>query len=99
MNVKIHSIHFDTDVKLESFIEKKLSKVETFVTRIIDAQVILKLDHNNGSVKDKIAEIRIKIPGKTIFAEERSKQFEESVELAADAIVRQVKKHKEKIRN
>jgi len=99
MNVKIHSIHFDTDGKLESFIEKKLQKVSALVTRIIDTQVILKLDHNAGSVKDKIAEIRLKIPGKTIFAEERSKMFEESVELATDAIVRQVKKYKEKIRN
>ena len=99
MNVKIHSIHFDTDEKLESFIQKKLQKVETIISRIIDAQVILKLDHNGGAVKDKIAEIRLKIPGKTVFAEERSRMFEESVELAADSIVRQVKKHKEKIRN
>ena len=99
MNLKIHSIHFDTDGKLESFIEKKLQKVETFVNRIIDAQVFLKLDHNAAQVKDKIAEIRLKLPGKTVFAEERSKQFEESVELATDAIIRQVKKHKEKIRN
>ncbi|MEO6166870.1 MAG: HPF/RaiA family ribosome-associated protein [Chitinophagales bacterium] len=99
MNVKIHSIHFDTDEKLESFIQKKLLKVDSIVNHIIDAQVILKLDHNNGTVKDKIAEIRIQIPGKTMFAEERSRLFEESVELAADAIVRQVKKHKEKMRN
>lgn len=97
MNVQIHSIHFDTDDKLEYFIRKKLQKVETFVNRIIDAQVFLKLDHNGGTVKDKIAEIRVKLPGKTLFAEERSKLFEESVELATDAIVRQIKKHKERI--
>jgi putative sigma-54 modulation protein len=99
MKLKIHSIHFDTDGKLEGFIQKKFQKVEAIVTRIIDAQVILKLDHNGGAVKDKIAEIRLQIPGKTIFAEERSLAFEESVELATDSIVRQVKKHKEKIRN
>ncbi len=99
MNIKIHSIHFDIDEKLESFIQKKLQKLDAIVTHIIDAQVTLKLDHNKGTVKDKIAEIRIKIPGKTVFAEERSKLFEESVELAADSIIRQVKKHKDKIRN
>jgi ribosome hibernation promoting factor len=97
MNIKIHSIHFNTDDKLEAFITEKLQKVERFVNRIIDAQVILKLDHNKGNVKDKIAEIRLQVPGKTLFAEERSKLFEESVELATDSIVRQVKKHKEKI--
>ena len=96
MNVIIHSIHFDTDSKLEGFIKEKLQKVEKFVNRIVDAQVFLKLDHNKGNVKDKIAEIRLQLPGKTIFAEERSKGFEESIGLAADSIVRQVKKHKER---
>jgi putative sigma-54 modulation protein len=97
MNIKIHSIHFNTDEKLEQFIREKFQKIERFVNRIIDAQVILKLDHNKGSVKDKIAEIRLHLPGKTLYAEERSKAFEESIELASDSIVRQVKKHKEKI--
>ncbi len=97
MNLKIHSIHFNTDSKLEEFIAEKFQKVERFGNRIIDAQVILKLDHNKGSVRDKIAEIRLQLPGKTLYAEERSKAFEESVELATDSIVRQVKKHKEKI--
>lgn len=97
MNVKIHSIHFNTDEKLELFINEKLQKIERFGNRITDVQVILKLDHNNGGVKDKIAEIRVQLPGKILYAEESSKAFEESVELATDSIVRQVKKHKEKI--
>jgi len=97
MNIKIHSIHFNTDEKLEQFIREKFQKIERFVNRIIDAQVILKLDHNKGDVKDKIAEIRLHLPGKTLYAEERSKAFEESIELATDSMVRQVKKHKEKI--
>jgi len=98
MNVKIHSIHFDADVKLEQFIQDKLNKLERYVNKIIDAEVFLKLDRNHSTVRDKIAEIKIKLPGKTLYAEERTMLFEESVELASDAIVRQVKKHKEKIR-
>jgi putative sigma-54 modulation protein len=97
MNVKIHSIHFNTDEKLEQFINEKLQKIEKFGNRITDVQVILKLDHNKGSVKDKIAEIRLQLPGKTLYSEENSKSFEESVEMATDSIVRQIKKHKEKI--
>ena len=68
------------------------------MNKVIDAEIYLKLDHNQSNVKDKIAEIKIKLPGKTVFAEERSMMFEESIELASDSIVRQVKKHKEKIR-
>src|SRR5438477_1852464 len=99
MNVKIHSIHFDTDVKLDALIKEKLQKAERFVNQIIDAQVFLKLDHNKGNVRDKIAEIKLQLPGKTLYAEERSKSFEESIEFAVDSIVRQVKKHKEKIQH
>lgn len=98
MNVKIHSIHFDTDSKLDALIREKLQKAERFVERIIDAQVFLKLDHNKSNIRDKIAEVKMQLPGKTIFAEERTKSFEESIELAVDSIVRQLKKHKEKIR-
>jgi putative sigma-54 modulation protein len=97
MYIKIHSIHFDTDEKLEKFIHEKMARIERFASKIIGAEVFLKLDHNKSVVKDKIAEIKLKIPGKTLYAEERSMLFEESVELATDSIVRQVKKHKEKI--
>ncbi|MFI5135065.1 MAG: ribosome hibernation-promoting factor, HPF/YfiA family [Chitinophagales bacterium] len=98
MNVKIHSIHFNADAKLEKFILDKVKKLQRYVNKIIDAEVFLKLDRNHSVVRDKIAEIKITLPGKTLFAEERTMMFEESVELASDAIVRQVKKHKEKIR-
>jgi putative sigma-54 modulation protein len=97
MNIQIHSVHFSADKNLEGLIYRKLSKVETFFRRITDTEVFLKLDHNGGVMKDKIAEIRMHIPGKTLYAEQRSKLFEESVELAADSIVRQAKKYKEKI--
>ncbi|MCS6990371.1 MAG: HPF/RaiA family ribosome-associated protein [Chitinophagales bacterium] len=96
--IQIHSIHFDTDRKLEQRIQEKLNKLNRFCSRIDGIQVILKLDHNKGVVKDKIAEIRVHVPGKTLYAEESSKLFEEAVDFAVDAIVRQVKKHMEKIR-
>lgn len=96
--LRIDSIHFHADRKLEHFIEEKLRKLKRFSKRIDDVQVILKLDHNKGVIKDKIVEIRLHVPGKTLFAEQRSKAFEESVEFAVDSLVRQVKKHQEKIR-
>ncbi len=98
MRIQIHSIHFDADRKLEDFISKKLQKIMRFTQRVDEVQVILKLDHNKGLIRDKIAEIRVHLPGKTLFAEERTKLFEESVEVALDSVIRQIKKHKEKIR-
>ncbi len=98
MTITIHSIHFDADNKLESFIRKKLEKIEQLHDRIIGTEVYLKLDKNSSPVRDKVAEIKVKIPGTVLFSEEHSQAFEASVEVAADHIVKQLKKHKEKMR-
>ena len=98
MNIKIHSIHFDADTKLLEFINKKVSRIENFFDKIIGTEVYLKLEGNN-TVHDKIAEIKVSIPGKVLFSEERSKVFEESVDSAMESILKQIKRHKEKERH
>jgi putative sigma-54 modulation protein len=50
-------------------------------------------------VKDKKVEIKINVPGATLYAEEISKSFEESTDLAIESIRRQVSKRKEKVKN
>ncbi len=95
MEIRLQSIHFDADVKLVEFIEKKLNKLETFYDQIISADVMLKLE-NNGQVKDKIFEVKLNVPGNVILAKEVSKTFEEAVDLGTDALRRQIVKFKEK---
>lgn len=92
------SIHFTADQKLLQLIEKKLQKLERLYERIIDIHVILKLE-NHQSIKDKIVEIFIHVPGGNLFARESSKNFETSVELALASIKRQTMKFKERLRN
>lgn len=98
MNVVINPVHFDASTQLVEFVNKKLKKLETFFDKIIDAEVFLKLD-SNQSIKDKIVEMKLSLPGKTIFVSEVSKTFEESTDLAIDTMARQLKKHKEKVKN
>ncbi len=95
MNVKIQSVKFDADHRLIEFIEGKMSKLERFAEKVISAEVILKVDkdHEKGN---KIATVRLEIPGAELVAEERSKTFEESVDEAIDAIRKQIEKHKAK---
>jgi putative sigma-54 modulation protein len=95
MEIRLQSIHFDADVKLVEFIEKKLNKLETFYDQIISADVMLKLE-NNGQVKDKIFEVKLNVPGNTILSKETCKTFEEAVDLGTDSLRRQIVKFKEK---
>lgn len=98
MDVQIQSIHFDADVKLLEFTKKKVDKLSQYFDKIIDVDVYFKLDDKNATVKEKVTHLKVNIPGSTLYAKESSKSFEESVDNAVEALSRQLKKHKEKLR-
>ena len=95
MKVHTEAVQFKADAKLLAYIDRKLSKLDSFFGRIIDAKVILKLE-NTGQVKDKIAEIQVNIPGVRLFTCETKKTFEASIAAGVDNLKRQLKKHKER---
>lgn len=97
MNVNIQTVHFDADSKLVEHIEKKMGKIAHFHDRITSVDVYLKLDNIVHAIKDKIAEIKIHVPGYEFFVRSSSKSFEESFDDALDAIINQIKKRKEKL--
>ncbi|MBX2846455.1 MAG: ribosome-associated translation inhibitor RaiA [Saprospiraceae bacterium] len=99
MEIQIQSIHFDADKKLKDFIQKKVHKLSTFYDRIVDAEVFLRLEKQGASIKNKVAEIKLNVPGNTLYATQTTRVFEESVDLATDSLRRQLKRHKEKLRN
>ncbi len=95
MRLQVHSIHFDADQRLIDFIQKKVDKLETFYDRIIDGEVFLRLEKKE-SRENKIAEIKLNIPGGQLFAKELADSFEAAVDMSVEALRRQIKKHKEK---
>ncbi len=97
MKVSISSLHFKADVKLEEFIREKVSKFPTLFDGVLGCDVVLKLD-TSSSNENKIAEIRVMIPGNDLFAKKQAKTFEEAVDNSVDALKRQVKRRKEKLK-
>ncbi|NRB53046.1 MAG: ribosome-associated translation inhibitor RaiA [Saprospiraceae bacterium] len=95
MKVYTESVQFKADRKLLDFIEKKLNKMDQYFDRIIDARVTLKLE-NAGQVKDKIAEVRLKVPGDVLVVKESQRTFEASIDEAVDVLKRRLIKFKEK---
>lgn len=89
------TVAFKADQKLIDYIERKLGKMDQFFDRIIDANVVLKLE-NAGQVRDKVAEVRIKVPGDVLIAKETRKTFEASVASAVEGLRRQLIRYKEK---
>lgn len=95
MKVQVQSVHFDADAKLIDFIQRKLDKLDTFYDRTIDAEVILRL--NNEGVQNKTVEIKLNVPGEQLFAQKTNGSFEAATDHCAEALRRQIKKHKEKL--
>jgi putative sigma-54 modulation protein len=98
MHIKVHSIHFDADHKLVTFITDKLNKLELFHDRIMSAEVFLRLE-NSDTNENKVTEIKLNVPGKELFAKKQSKSFEESTDVVVEALRRQLRKHKGKVKS
>lgn len=96
MNVNIQTVHFVADQKLTNYVSKKVEKLTTFHDRIIKVDVFLKLDNVVHNIKDKVVEINVHVPKHKFFIKSSSKSFEQSFDIALDAMANKVKRHKEK---
>jgi ribosomal subunit interface protein len=95
MKVRIQAINFDATAQLESYIDKKLSKIVKFFDEVQNVDVYLKVIKPEAAV-NKEAEIKIQIPNMEFFASKTCDTFEEAIDLCVDAIDKQIRKHKEK---
>jgi len=98
MNIKVNTVHFDADQKLTDHVNKKVSKLGQFFDGIIEAEVFLRLQNVHDD-ENKIAEVKLLIPGNELFVKKQSKTFEEAINKAVDTLNIQVTKYKEKLKN
>jgi len=87
MKINISTVHFDADQKLNDFVNQKVKKLTQFYEEII-----------NDELGNKIAEIRLVIPGGELFAKKQCKSFEEATDQCIDALKPQILRHKEKLK-
>lgn len=96
MTTNIQSVHFDADKKLIDFAKDKTNKLTLFYDGLISSEIILRLDKSSNS-ENKVAEIKIHTKGQEMFSKKQSASFEESIDLACEALKTQIKKYKEKV--
>lgn len=97
MKLDIQSVHFKADQKLLDFIQIKADKLEQYFDGILGGEVILRLDKNDER-ENKIVEIKLDVPGNSLFAKKQKASFEEATDEAAEALRRQVIKLKDKVK-
>ena len=99
MKLDIQSIHFDADDRLLEFIQKKSDKLETFHDRITGGEVFLRLEKGDNTRDNKVVEMKVFIPGTTLFAKEQSTSFEAATDEAIESLRIQLNRAKEKMKS
>ncbi|XOV67115.1 MAG: HPF/RaiA family ribosome-associated protein [Fluviicola sp.] len=95
MDFKVNTVHFTADQKLVDFIQGKVKKLELMYDRIIASEIYLRLDKSEEK-ENKIAEVKLLLPGNELFAKKQCKSFEEAADLAVSALKKQVERYKAK---
>ncbi|MCH2230900.1 MAG: HPF/RaiA family ribosome-associated protein [Crocinitomicaceae bacterium] len=95
MDFKVNTVHFTADKELVEFIHEKVKKLELMYDQIISSEVYLRLDKSDTN-ENKIAEVKLLIPGNELFAKKQCKSFEEAADSAVQALKKQVSRQKDK---
>jgi putative sigma-54 modulation protein len=96
MEIAIHSIHFEASKQLETFIQKKVSRLARFHDGVSLADVTLKVVKPETNA-NKDASIKLFAPGHEFFAQETADTFEAAIDKCVAKLERQVVKVKEKL--
>jgi ribosome hibernation promoting factor len=86
------------DDELRSKVEKKLGKVARQVSLRADLEVELREERNRAIRDSQVAEATLHLKGVTLRSSKRSTDMGHSINLVADDLARQVKKHRDKRR-
>jgi putative sigma-54 modulation protein len=86
------------DDELRSRVEKKLDKVARQVSPLADLEIELREERNRAIRESQIAEATLHLKGVTLRASKRSTEMGHSINLVAEDLARQVKKHRDKRR-
>ncbi|MDE5568887.1 MAG: ribosome-associated translation inhibitor RaiA [Muribaculaceae bacterium] len=96
MEVRIQAIHFEIAERLEAFINKKIEKLARRNETISDVDVNLRVVKPETAMNKEVV-IKVSVPQHgEIVATKTADTFEEAVDLALEAIDRQLEKLKQK---
>ena len=98
MRIAVKGRNVPVGDELKERVEKKFSKIARQVSDLAEMEVELR-EERNPSIRDsQIVEVTLHLKGVTLRARERSEDMVHSVNLAAEDLARQVKRHREKRR-
>lgn len=96
MKMDIQTVGFNADVTLTDYARQKTEGLVKYYDKIVGAEIYLKLVQD-GKEQNKVAEIKLNIPGNDIFASSQSPKFEGSINDSIEKLKGQIRKLKTKL--
>lgn len=94
MKINVYGKNLNVTKSLKETAEKKVSKLDKFFFKDVEAKVVLSIEKLR-----QIVEITIPFNGTILRAEEISNDMYQSIDKAVDILERQIRKHKTKLLN
>ena len=88
---------FQVTDQMQEVIDDKVGKLETYFDRIAEAEIYLKIGEKRHRHREQIAEIRLNVPGTTLFAADRSDSIEKAVAGASEKARKQLIRFKKQL--
>jgi putative sigma-54 modulation protein len=98
MRIEVKARNTEVTDELRARIEKRFAKVNRQVSRLARMEVELREERNPAIRDSQIAEATLFLKGVTLRAHDASDNMVHSVNLVADELARQVKRHRDKRR-
>lgn len=94
MKVSVNVIDVNDSEKLKAHVEKRVEKLKSVYDEILSADVIIKKNKATDP-SPKTVEMKLHVAGTDLFASKESNVSEEAIDLAFEALNRQLIKFKE----
>ena len=98
MRIEIRARNTAVSDSLRAHVEDRFANVSKQVSALAQLEVELSEEKNPAIAEGKIAEATLRLKGITLRARESSADLRHSVDLVADKLTRQVKRHRDKRR-
>ena len=98
MRIAIKGRNTPVTEELREHVEKRFRKIAKQVSPLAELEVEVREERNPAIADSQVAEVTLHLKGVTLRARDASRDRQHSINLCADELARQVKRHRDKRR-
>lgn len=98
MRIAIKGRNTPVTDELREHVDRRFAKIARQVSTLAELEVEVKEERNPAISDSQVAEVTLHLKGVTLRASDSSRDMQHSINLCADELARQVKRHRDKRR-